>query len=153
MALFQSDYAKGILAVPYPSLAGQAVTHRYAMSIPSGAALNDIFELACIPANCRVADLVLDADDLDTGGSPAIALDVGVMSGNWGENDSGRTCGDEFLDGVTTGQAGGVVRPTLAKAFRTGGAGVDRSIGVKIATAAATGQAGVVGLTVTVVAV
>jgi len=94
-----------------------------------------------------------DGDDLDSGGSPAILLDVGVMSGKWGENDGGRTCADEFLDGVNTAQAGGVVRPTLKTAFRTSSGAENRSIGVKIATAAATPQAGVLGLTVTVVAV
>ena len=153
MALRQSDYAKGILAVPYPSLAGQAVTHRFAMTIGADAALNDIYELACIPANCRVADIVLDPADLDSGGSAAIVLDVGIMSGAWGDNDGARTCDDEFFDGITTAQAGGVARPTLATAYNTGGAATDRSIGVKIATAAATPQAGVLGLTVTVVAV
>lgn len=151
MALRQSDYAKGILPTPYPHNAGAAVTQRYAMTVPANAALDDVLELAPIPAGCRVAEIVMDCDDLDTGGSAAIVLDVGIMSGAWGDNDSGRTCGDEFFDGVTTGQAGGVVRPTLAKAYRTPAAATARSIGVKIATAAATGQAGTIGLTVTVV--
>jgi hypothetical protein len=155
MALRQSDFAKGILPIPHPSMAGQAVTHRYYFAVTAAiaGALNDIIELACIPAGCRVADMVLDADDLDSNGSPAIALDVGIMSGTWGENDGARTCGNEFIAASNVAQAGGSVRPTKKEAFRDAGLATPRSIGVKIQAAAATGQAGTIGLTLTVVPV
>lgn len=148
MAIHQSEFAKGTRDVPYPANAGQVCAARFFMTAPANLALNDILEIGVVPAGCRVLDLVLDTDDLDTGGSPAIVLDVGLMSGEVGSTDGGRACGDEFLDGVNTAQAGGVVRPTLTKAFRTGTAPVARSIGAKVMTAGATPAAGVIGLTV-----
>lgn len=152
MALRQSDWAKGMRAIPYPGGAGRSTVQRYTINVPAGAALGDIFEMAPIPPGCRVTDMVLDCDDIDSGGSPAVLLDVGIMSGEWGKNDGARTCGAEFISGSNVGQAGGTARPTLRTAFRTGVADTARSIGVKIATAAATAQAGDMGLTVTYVA-
>ena len=151
MALIQSDAAKGIIPITYPGAAGVVVAQRYTIEVPTSVVDGDIIELGCIPPGCRVVDMILDSDDLDTG-TPAIVLDVGVMSGSWGDNDAARTCGDEFLDGVTVAQAGGVVRPTLAKAFRVDAAATARSIGVKIVTDAATAAAGTIGLTVLVTA-
>lgn len=148
MGLTQSNHAKGIATAPYPGFAGQAVTHRFTVAIPADAALNDIFEVAPVPPGCRPVDIVLDVDDLDTG-TAAITLDVGMMSGDFGDNDDSRTCGAEFFDGIDTAQAGGVARPTLASAYRVPVAAKARSIGVKIATAADAGQAGTIGLTVT----
>lgn len=150
--LIQSDHAKGLKPVPHPGRAGEAVTHRYSVTVPAGALANDIFEVACVPAGCRVADIVLDSDDLDTNETPTIVMDVGFMSGDWGDDDATRTVDDNFFDGATTAQAGGVARPTQAEAYRDGGSDTARSIGIKIMTAAATGAAGTVGLTVTVVA-
>lgn len=147
MTIHQSDYAKGIRQAPYPSEAGVAVAHRFSMQAPATLALNDILEIAPLPPGYRVRDVILDTDDLD-GAGPAIVLDVGLMSGDVGSTDPARTCGAEFLDAVTTAQAGGVVRPTLAKAFRTGVSDRARSIGIKVKTAAATPQAGTIGLTV-----
>lgn len=146
MAIIQSDFAKGIKDVPYPANAGQVCAARFFMTAPASLALNDILELAVIPPGCRVIDAVLDVDDLDSG-TPAIVLDVGIMSGEVGSTDVGRTCGDEFFDGITTAQAGGVARPTLAKALRTTKSNVQRSVGAKVMTAAGTPQAGVIGLT------
>ncbi len=146
--IHQSDFAKGIKDVPYPANAGQVCAARFAMAVPSTLALNHIIELGVIPAGCRVVDAVLDVDDLDTG-SPAIVIDVGIMTGTVGDAVfANRTCGDELFDGITTAQAGGVVRPTLAKALRTGRSNVERSIGVRVMTAAATPATGVIGLTV-----
>ncbi len=151
MAIHKSPAALGKLNIAYPGFAGQAVTFRYAMNVPANVLADDILELAPIPPNCRVAEIVLDSDDLDTHGTPTMAFDVGIMSGQWGE-DGARTVGAEFFDGITTPRTGGVARPTLASAYRTVASELTRSIGVKVAAAAATGAVGTVGLTVTVVA-
>ena len=148
----QSNAAKGSADTPYPGFAGSAVTHRYEVDILAATVAGDIYEVAPIPPGCRVTDIVLDSDDLDTGGSAAMVLDVGIMSGDWGSTAQDRTCGDEFFDGATTAQAGGVARPTLASAYRTCKSGRARSIGIKVVTKAATAQAGKIGLTVTVAA-
>lgn len=151
MAIHKSDAAKGKHNIAYPGFAGQAVTFRYAMAVPTTVQADDILELAPIPPNCRVAEIVLDSNDLDSHGTPTLALDVGIMSGGWGE-DGARTVGAEFFAASEIGRTGGVARPTLATAYRTGTADHTRSIGVKIGAAAATAAAGQIGLTVTVVA-
>lgn len=150
MAIIQSDAAKGKLNVPYPGYAGQAVKVRYSMPVPTTVDDGDILELAPIPPNCRVVDIVLDTDDLDSHGTPAMSIDVGIMSGEWGNPAQDRTCGDEFIAASTTPRTGGVVRPSTAGAYRTGKSDKARSIGVKIVAKAATAAAGSVGLTVTV---
>ncbi|PTM61897.1 hypothetical protein [Phreatobacter oligotrophus] len=149
MAIFQSDHVKGIKDVPYPAVAGMVCAARFAMSVPANFALNDIFELAVIPAGCRVVDIVaFDCDDLDSNGTPTLSLDVGIMSGEAGDPNQSRTCGAEFVAGATIGRTGGVVEPSIVTAFRTGRANIQRAIGVKVAAAAATPQAGTIGLTV-----
>lgn len=153
MAIIQSSAAKGLDPIPYPGSAGEVVAKRYSIAVTAAQlALNTIFELAPLPAGLIPRDFILDADDLDSGGSPAILLDVGLMSGVFGDQDQARTCDDSIFDGTNVGQAGGVARPTLKTAFRIGQAGTPRSIGVKVATAAATPQAGTIGLTVFYVA-
>lgn len=150
MSLIQSKYAQGIVALAYPSIAGAVTAMRFAHTLSSAPSAGDILELAQIPAGCRVIDMVLDSDDLDTNATPTIALDVGIMSGDFGVDDGARTCGAEFFSGDTVAQAGGTSRPSLKTAFRTSKTSKDRSIGVKFATGAATFAAGTIGLTVLV---
>lgn len=147
MATIQSDAAKGLLTPPNAYLAGVETVMRYSMAVPTGVAANDILELACCPAGHRVTEIIQDTDDLDSDGSPAIAYDIGFMSGKW-QDTGARTCGAEFYSGSTLARAGGVDRPTLKTAYRDAGAAYPRSIGVKITTVAATAAAGSIALTV-----
>ena len=150
MSLIQSKYALGLVALAYPSIAGAATAIRYEHQLAAAPAAGDILELALIPNGTRVVDVILDSDDLDTNGAPTLTMDVGLMSGDFGEENGARTCGAEFFAASTLGQAGGVARPTLKTAFRTTKSNKDRAIGVKFPAAAATFAAGVIGLTVIV---
>lgn len=151
MTLIQSKYAKGLIPIPYPAFAGAVVAHRYWHQLATAPAANDILELAALPHDCRVVDVILDSDDMDSGAT--LAFDVGVMSGDFGDNDPARTIGNEFFAASNVAQAGGVARPTKKEAFRTAPVGSDRSIGLKF-TAAATGFAsGIIGLTVLIATV
>ena len=153
MTIYQSNHAKGISDVPYPAVAGMAVSYRASISVPTGVQANDILELAVKPAGTRLIDVVFDADDLDSDGSPAIVVDAGFMSGEVGDAVSARTCGNELLAASTLGQAGGVARPTKKEAYRDSVSASAVSIGVKVTTVAATAQAGTIGATITVAAV
>ena len=84
----------------------------------------------------------------DTIGSPAITLDVGLLTGTVGDATNSRTCGAEIFSASTAAQTGAVVRPTLKTAFNILPTGSDRSIGLKIAAAPATAVAGHVRLRV-----
>lgn len=138
---WSADAGRGNVIVP--DCAGDMVRNRYVLDLSDELkgvtlAVGDIVDLGPLPANYTVMDVILDADDLDTGGSPAMAFDVGIMSGKVGDTVSSRTCGAEFFSASTLAQAGGVARTTLATAFRVAPTGADRSIGLKVTTAAAT---------------
>lgn len=147
MTIRQSDYANGSKSSPYPSEAGAVCALRATFSVPTDIAAGDIVELACLPPGCVPVDAIFDSDDLDTNGAPTIVWDVGIMSGDWGDDDSVRTCGDEFFDGITTSQAGGVARTTEKDGFRVAASGSARSVGAKLVTVGATPAAGTIGLT------
>lgn len=154
MTLHHSKYARGGLRTPAPQSAGEVVAARFEHTLTTAQNVaGDIIELGILPANARVVDVVMDIDDLETETTaPTLAIDVGIMSGDVGESldedGNARTSGDELLDGDTTGQAGGVVRATLAKAFRVAPTGKDRSIGLKVVTASTAAAEGVIGVTV-----
>lgn len=134
-------------SVAYPSEAGQVVSNRYTFQlgrngIPASLLVNDIIDLGLLPAGCTVEDVIIDTDDLDTNGTPTISLDVGIMTGTPGDVVSARTCGQEFFAGDQTARTGGVTRMTRSQGFRVPATGADRSIGVRVATAAATWATG-----------
>lgn len=130
--------------VVYPDCAGDIVQNNYEIDLSQsplkGVTLQvgDIIDLGLIPGTMTVTDVTLVSDDLDTGGSPALAFDVGVMSGTPGDTVTARTCGNEFFAASNVAQAGGVVRMSKAAGFRVAPVGYDTSIGLKITTAAAT---------------
>lgn len=153
MAHKQSSWALGQMASPYPSAAGDVCAVRTTYPALAGdLTLNMIFEMAAIPAGCRFVDAILDSDDLDSNGSPLITLDVGVMSGVFGDATQTRTMDASIIAADTVARAGGSVRPSLKTAFRQSASDQPQSIGVKVAAAPATAQAGTIGLTVFYVA-
>jgi hypothetical protein len=118
---------------------GELTVARFSYALSSALVLNDIVEIGILPAGAAVTDLVLISDDLDTG-SPAIVLNVGLMSGTVGTTTT-RTCGAEYISASTVAQAGGSDRMTLKGGFRVATSTADRGIGVKVTTAPATGTA------------
>lgn len=145
--MLQTDHAKGTLLAPTPDAAGELCSYRATITLTTAQeTLGQIIEMGPLPAGCDLVDAILDADDLDSGVA-AITLDVGVMSGTAGVSDGARTCGAEVFSASTVAQAGGVVRPTLASAFRIARSDTDRGIGVKLAAAPGTAAAGTIGLT------
>lgn len=102
-------------------------------------AAGDLIILGEIPEDCVLVDAVYVTDDLDSNGTPAIALDFGTI--NAGETDLATT----VEAGLTIGRAGGAARMTpTAAALATKG-----KVGFKVATAAATGQAGAASVSLT----
>lgn len=139
----QSRHAKNQLAVAVSDGANDVVVNDFFYDLATAENVTgDIIDMGVLPAYHTVSDAVLIVDDLDTGGSPAVVLDVGLMSGTPGSTDTSRTCGAELFSGATTAQAGGVARPTLASAFKIQATETDRSLGIKIATQSATAAAG-----------
>lgn len=137
MALKQSDVVTR--RQPARVNAGPSVVSmRAVFPISAALAAGDIIEMLVLPADCVLVDAVLDADDLDSGASPTLAYDVGIMSGPVGLKDATRTVSNQIFSGATTGQAAGAARASARTAFTIEPKGVDRSIGIKVSTAAAT---------------
>ena len=152
MALIQTEFATGQTVAPTPAYAGEEVSYRATYAFATGdLTLDQIVEFGPLPAGCTLVDAILDTDSLDSDGSPTVTIDVGVMDGDFGAllDNSGdaRTCGATIFSAVTTAQAGGVARPTLATAFRIAPVDTDTGIGVKIHAAPTTAAAGTLGLT------
>jgi hypothetical protein len=146
--IIQSDFQVSKAPVPYSAHKGGVVvlraTHAFTTTQEQ---TGDIVEMLPIPVGMRPVDMILDSDDLDNGGTAAL-LDVGIMSGEYGDTAQDRTIGAEFFSGSTVAQAGGAVRPTLKTAYRVAASQTVRGIGIKINTAPGTPAAGTVGLTV-----
>lgn len=104
--------------------------------VPTGVIINDVIEMAILPAGYVPIDAILVCEDLDTGAG--ITLDLGLISGTAGAADNARTGGAEGFAASTIGQSGGVARVTAAAFAFIAPTDANRGIGVKIAAAAAT---------------
>lgn len=111
-------------------------------TVTNAFAVGNIIEALVLPADHTIVDARIDCDKLDaatSGPSPALAFDVGIMSGVVGLKDTSRTVGAQLFSGATTAQAGGAsASPSLRAAYSILASNVDRSIGIKITAAAAT---------------
>lgn len=112
-----------------------AVVGTYVLS--AALALNDVIQMVKVPQGATILNVILAATDLDTGGSPAIALTVGDGSD-----------ADRFITSSTVGQAGGIASLNAAAGAGYKYTATD-TIDVTVATGPATGAtSGTVTLTV-----
>lgn len=145
-----SGFSNSTLPVINGDCAGDVVVNQYFIDV-SAAQIDagNMFDVGVLPAYHTVVDMILIPDDLDTG-SAALTLDVGLLSGTVGDDVSTRTIGAEFFSASTAGQAGTLTRMSLATGFKILPTEVDRSIGVKVVTDAATAAAGRIRLLVSI---
>jgi len=148
MALLKTDYAKGIKPMPVAQ-GSEIVAVRMEYSLAAALALNDVIYMGDLPVDHVPVDFMVDADDLDTNGAPAIVLDVGIINatdnGLSAASDDG---GAGWLLSSNIGQAGGMARPTTNVLSRVKPTSSSRRVGVHVSTGPATGAtSGKVGLT------
>lgn len=144
MSIIASKFVTGQLATVTGDCAGEVVVNDYFIDVTAAQIEADnVFEIGVLPAYHTVVDAILVPGDLDTNASPALTLDVGIMSGTVGDTgNTERTCGKELFDASTAAQTGAAARATAATAFKIKPVEYDRSIGVKVVTDAATAAAG-----------
>lgn len=146
MALKQATQVVNKLPVPSANAATDLIPIVGDFTVPAGLALNDVVELCAIPAYYVPVDFILALEDTDSNGAPAMTLDVGILSGTYGDASAAtgqaRTCGNEGIAASTTAQTGGIVRPTKKDLSLVAPTTADRGFGVKVAAAAATLTAG-----------
>lgn len=140
MALRQSNLSKNRLPAPSPLEASCPVTTIAEYTTVAGEFnAADVVEMIPWPAGTVPTTLVAVIPDIDS--AAGVTLDFGVMSGQWlaSKNDdlaTARTCGAEFGNNLTTGQAGGVVVVTADLLLGLAPSAIDRTIGFKVETAA-----------------
>lgn len=101
----------------------------------TGDVIGDIVEMGALPRNCVVVDVIVDNGALGA----SATLDVGVLSGEYGDAVAGRTMGNEFIAAGSAATAGVLRRNKVASAVAS--SNLDRSWGVKFLGAnPATGQ-------------
>lgn len=113
----------------------EAITVVGDYTVPAGLALNDVIEMAILPAGYVPVGVKIATEDIDTGAT--LTLDCGILSGTAGLADNARTCGNEAFAASTIGQTGGVVNETKANILLATPTDADRGVGLKIAAAAA----------------
>lgn len=101
-----------------------------AVTAAQAGAINTLLGSCYLPKGAEIVGIVLDSDDLDSGGSPAITLSIG---------DAGSAA--RLLAANTVAQAGGVV-VTPSKGAIGYQYTAETLVQVKVVAAAATGQAG-----------
>jgi hypothetical protein len=148
MSLYQSFWAKNQRNTPTGDCRADQVAQIFEFPLTATALqAGDIVELGVLPANHSITDAILLCDDLDSNATPTIKLDAGIMSGSVGAatnaDGSARTCGTELFAADVSAQTGVISRMSQLSGFTLNSSDTDRSIGVKINTAAATqGAAG-----------
>lgn len=138
MAIVQSDWAIGRKQAPVSEEAGGVVAEKYKFTIKADLALNDIIELAILPAYHTIVDAIFICDEVGTA-----TFNVGIMSGTVGSTDPARTSGTELFIAATDATVARTVNPA---AFRVTPIDSDRSIGVKVLTAGITQTSQVIEL-------
>jgi hypothetical protein len=136
MATFK---AASVLKTPITcAQAGQIVAATGTYEVPETLADNDIVALCHLPAEHEPVDFFIQADDLDTNGSPALVFDVGVLNADMDD----LVASTNFITGSTVGQAGGIARADVVLGLQLAASSADRVIGVKVTTVAGTPAAG-----------
>lgn len=127
MAIVKSQWATGQSTVPLNAVAGVVHFQRFTFTITEDLGAGDVIELAVLPAGATVVDAFVSLGNLG-----AATADIGIMSGQVGEDDDNRTVGAELFDEAASNasaRAEGETAFTIAPVDR------DRSVGLKVSEA------------------
>lgn len=124
--ILQSEYALRTKAVPQAFTSGAVVAFTATVTIPAGTtvATTDVIEFAVLPADHRIVDAAI----VEVSGFTTETADIGIMSGEVGDDVTVRTSDDKIFDGVALT---GFARLTSGNAMTIATDDTDRSIGLK----------------------
>ncbi len=135
--------AKGVADNAYVITAlgkGQPVVNQGSYEVPATLAADDLVKLAFLPAEHTLVDVILEADDLDTNGTPTITISVGTL------NSAGDDIENLVITTSTVAQGGGVARAATVAGLQVAASSSDRVLTAKIITGGATAAAGTLKL-------
>lgn len=145
MALIKTNYTNGKSPMPIP-VAQEVMSAKVKLNLTAGQVANgNVLSLLKLPGDCVPVGYVLNAGDLDSGGSPTVRFDFGIL------NAAESAIATSLVADSTLAQAGGILLHTASKtAYDALGAVTvddeDRSVGIIFDAAAATAQAGFIEL-------
>ncbi len=154
MATIKTQNASGVNPAPIPVAQEDVTVFEELSLLAAQVANNNVLQMMILPAGCVPVGYILQSSDLDTG-SPTVTVDLGIL------NEAGDAIstaaadgGDEWLDGSTLPQAGGIALHTASATTFSVLKDVqpsdeDRVVAVVFKSAAATPAAGTVGLELT----
>lgn len=135
MATYNSPQVANSIPLAHHGMSGTLKCAFATVVCTASPATTDTINFFDLPAGARVVLAVLESDDMDTNGTPTLALNIG---------DAGSAA--RYFSASTVGQAG-----TLSTAIATAGAGFSNTAKTRVtgtaSTNAATGAAGNVYLT------
>lgn len=143
-----NDYITGRKPAVYPA-GCEVVAMRFPLSLATAdLALNVIGQVGVLPAGCVPVALIVDSDDMDSNGTPTLAMSIGVLNTagtalSTATDDGGAV----WATGVVISEMGGMAFANSAALQRVNQTQADRKIGILVSTASATAVAGVIGVT------
>ncbi len=114
--------------------AGEVLALAGVYSLAAALVVSDTIDMCVLPAGMVPEDLILSVDDLDSHGTPAIVLDVGIYDSVGSTTDA-----DAFIASSTVAQAGGVARLSAVAGRKIAPVDYDRLVRITVSTAPATG--------------
>lgn len=106
MATYQSQQVSDEMPIASHGEASTLRVLRAKLTITAALTTADVFQFGYLPKYARVIDATLKATDMDTNGTPTLALNIG---------DAGDV--DRLFAATTAGQAAGVTRMSAATGF------------------------------------
>lgn len=145
---FKSKQVAANEAMVTASQAGVVIACRREFSLTEALEDNDVIYFGDLPAGHVPVDVIVDADELDTG-VDAIVLEAGLLNAGKTAVDTTASGGASWIGGSTLGQAAGIARATGVAITRVAVDNVnDRAYGVQVTTAPGTGATtGKIGFT------
>lgn len=148
--MIKTQYATGQLPAPIP-VAQEVLSVKASQAVLAAElTAGQVLAMLVLPADCVPVGYVLSVSDIDSG--TAVTLDFGILND---AEDAISTAaadgGDEWIDGSTIGQAGGLVLHTASRAaYEVLGAveasGEDRTVAVVVGVAPGTAVDGTISV-------
>lgn len=139
MATYQSEQVSQKMPIPSHGLGSYANTVRFKVTLGAAPTTSDTIQFGYVPKYARIVDAILKASDMDTNGTPTLALNIG---------DAGDA--DRLFAASQVGRTGSIERMTATTGF--GYRYEDKTLITGVAsTNAATGAAGTLELFLTYV--
>ena len=143
-----NDFITGRKPVPTPAGA-EVLAVRFTLALGTAdLALNTIGQIGVLPAGCIPVEVQVDGTDMDAGAA-AMVLQVGLWDGAGANLSTAAADGGAHWGTTTAANTAFLQRLTMnGNALASvGQSGVDRRLGVKVATAPTTAAAGTLGVT------